>query len=326
MARAGVGKISFFMRHAALSGALCATVFVCVAAAVVAQDAAKGAALLAEARTAVGGDERLHAVKTLDVRGDFRRAAGQTIIEGQLQIRIELPDKLRRDEDLSPPGGGPPIIRTEVLNGTDVWEESSGRGRIFIGGFGQGGGGRRGGGGGAGGDPRGRAAVDPAQIEEAQRRAWRAELARLLFVWLLVADGPVAWVGTAEAPDGRADVLAITPAAGPVARLFLDQASHLPLMITWPGATPQLVIAGSTPGGGRAGDPAGGRRGGRGGDAARGGAAEATLQMTFAEYKTVNGIRLPHAITRGADNVTTEEWTIDSYRINPAFRADVFTR
>jgi len=281
-----------------------------------AQDSAKGAALLAQAREALGGDARLQAVRTLDVRGDFKRLAGQTTIEGELQIRIERPDKWRRDEDLSPPGGGPAIIRTEVLNGSAVWEENSGGGRFFIGGFGGRGGGRRGGDFGGGGADAGRgAAVDPAQIEAAQRRAWQGELARSLLAWLLVTDGQTAWVGTAEAPDGRADVLEVTPQAAPAMRLYLDQASHVPLMITWQGVAPQLVIAGRRGGRGDGGPPPGAR-----------GGQPATLQVTLAEYKTVNGVRLPHFITRGANDMTTEEWTIDSYRLNSTFRADVFVQ
>ena len=312
-----MGKTSSIVAVVLLTGA--------ATAAQQAQDAAKGAALLAEARQAVGGDARLGAVKALDVRGDFKRLAGQTTIEGELQIRIERPDKWRRDEDLSPPGGGPAIIRTEVLNGSTVWEESSGRGGFFVGGFGRLGRGDRGGGfgsGAAGGrDGRGDAPVDPAQVEAAQRRAWQAELSRFLLAWLLVADGPVTWVGTAEAPDGRADVLEITPSEVPVMRLFLDQMSHLPLMITWQGAAPQLVVAGRR--GGARGD--GGRGDGGSPPPARGG-QPATLQLTLSEYKVVNGIRLPHLITRGANDMTTEEWTIDSYRINPTFRADMFTK
>jgi hypothetical protein len=301
----------------ATTSSITAAALLCWAAAgpLRAQDAAaRGAALLAEARQAVGGDERLRAIKTLDVRGEFRRAAGQTTIDGELQIRVELPDKLRRDEDLSPPGGGPAIVRSEVLNGSSAWEENSGRGGFFIGRFG---GGRRGGGfgGGRDGADAGPPAVDPAQIEAAQGRAWQAELTRWLLVWLLAVDGPVTWVGTAEAPDGRADVLEIAPRAAPAMRLFLDERSHLPLMITWQGAAPSLVVAG--------------RRGGRGDGgpepAARGG-QQATLRMTLGEYKTVNGLRLPHLITRGADDATTEEWTVDSYRINPSFRADVFSK
>ena len=62
-----------------------------------------------------------------------------------------------------------------------------------------------------------RATIDPAQLEELQRRARQTELARFLLMWLLAADGPVNWVATAESPDGKADVLEITPASGPAA-------------------------------------------------------------------------------------------------------------
>jgi len=284
-----------------------------------AQDAAKGAALLSEARKALGGAERLLAVKTLDVRGEFKRVAGRNTVEGDLQIRLERPDKLRRDEDTSLPGGGPAIVRTEVLNGTTVWEENTaGQGFRGFGGGGRDGGGRdggfgRGGGGQGGGDipapGRGgpfdaaqgrRAALDPAQIEEAQRRARQADLTRLMLAWLLATDAPVTWIGTAEAPDGKADVLEIMPANQPAIRLFLDVSSHVPLMLTWQGPA------------------AAGRRGG--------GAAPPTLQMTLSDYKAVNGVRFPHLITRGTSDQTVEEWTIESYRVNPSFRSNVFTQ
>ena len=268
------------------------------------KDPQKGAALLAEARNALGGDARLAAVKTLDVRGDFKRMAGQATIEGNLQVRIERPDKLRRDEDLSPPGGGPAVVRTEVLNGSVVWDENSGGGGMFFGRFG--GRGR--------GDAGGRGPVDPVQLEEAQRRARQTELARFLLIWLLQTDGPVAWIGTAEAPDGKADVLEMTPANGPALRLYLDVASHLPLMVTWQGVAPQFVA---------------GRRGGRGDAPAPpppANARQATLRITLGEYKAVDGVKLPHLITRGADEMTLEEWTIDSYRLNSTFRANVFTK
>ena len=53
---------------------------------------------------------------------------------------------------------------------------------------------------------------------------------------------------------------------------------------------------------------------------------QATLQMTLGNYKTVNGVKLPHLITRAVNDMTIEEWTIDSYRINPSFKPDVFTK
>src|SRR5687767_6917584 len=157
---------------------LCASAMYAASAAVTAQDASKGAALLMEARRALGGEEKLRAIRALDVRGDFTRAAGQMSIEGELQVRLELPDKLRRDEDLSLPGGGPAVVRTEVLNGSTVWDDISGGGGAFIARLG--GGGRGGGGGGAAGARGGRGPIDPAQLEEAQRRARQIELSRFM--------------------------------------------------------------------------------------------------------------------------------------------------
>src|SRR5437588_645062 len=42
---------------------------------------------------------------------------------------------------------------------------------------------------------------DAARIKEQQRRVRQAEMARLVLVWLLTADGPVTWIGTAESPE-----------------------------------------------------------------------------------------------------------------------------
>jgi hypothetical protein len=48
--------------------------------------------------------------------------------------------------------------------------------------------------------------------------------------------------------------------------------------------------------------------------------------MTLGDYKTVNGVRLPHLMTRGVNDTTIEEWIVKDYRINPSFRADVFNQ
>ena len=48
--------------------------------------------------------------------------------------------------------------------------------------------------------------------------------------------------------------------------------------------------------------------------------------MTLGDYKNVNGIKLPHLITRGIEDQTNEEWTISSYRVNPTFKRDTFTK
>lgn len=282
-----------------------------------AQDAGKGAALLSEARKAIGGEDRLRGVKTVQVNGTFKRTGGVNTLDGDFEVSIELPGRYKRHEETGT-AGGPIGERTEVLNGTDTWDQIStgfptgrgfGRGRFAGGapdGAAVGAGGTGAGGGRAGGQP-----IDPERLKELQRRQRQTELARLMLVWFLTTDAPVSWVGTAESPDGNADVIEITPAEGNPTRVFLDAATHMPLMMTSPAP------------GGR------GRRGGGQGaaDAGRGAApAQITMETHLSEYKTVGGIKLPHLITRGVNGQTNEEWEIKNYRINPNFKANTFSR
>jgi len=139
-------------------------------------------------------------------------------------------------------------------------------------------------------------------------------------MWLLRSDTPLAWIGIAQSPDGTADVLEGRYADGQPTRLFLESKSHMPLMLQW------TEVPGAGPGGRRGG---GGRRGAAP-DAAgspRGGAPQvATLNMTFSEHRTVNGIKLPYVITRGSNGQTTERWAVSRYRVNPTLDAGTFTR
>ena len=87
-----------------------------------AQDAARGASLLAEARKAIGGDDKVAAVQRLQVSGTFLRSTGpDQIIDGDFDVFIELPGKYRRNELTGFAGAN--VDRTEALNGEDVWEE-----------------------------------------------------------------------------------------------------------------------------------------------------------------------------------------------------------
>ena len=182
------------------------------------EDTTKGAALLAEARKAVGGEDKLAAIKRLQVKGEMRRGQGAITLEGDSEIFIELPDKFRRNESLTLGPGGPGVDRVEVLNGNDAWEENSGGGGR--GGFGRGGdfggGGGRGGNfggfrGAPGGDPAGDATaqaraqgIDPERIRELLRRNRQTEVARLLLGMLLMSDssGRVDWYGAVSGRNG----------------------------------------------------------------------------------------------------------------------------
>jgi len=280
----------------------------------------KGLSLMAEARKAIGGEDKLRGVKTVQVNGKFKRSGGANTLEGDFEVYIEPPGKYKRHEETGT-AGGPIGERTEVLNGAETWDETSngfpagrgffGRGRGAPDGAPAGDGAARPGGQGggrAGGQP-----IDPERLKELQRRQRQAELARLMLVWFLTTDAPVSWVGTAESPDGNADVIEVKPMEGSPTRVFLDNATHMPLMLTTTGF------------GGRG--RRGGAPGGQGGDAGRGGAPpQITIETHLSEYKTVGGIKLPHLITRGVNGQTNEEWEIKTYRINPNFKANTFTK
>src|SRR5918996_5040224 len=138
------------------------------------QDAvARAAEVLSDARKALGGEEKLRSVQTLQASGDLRRSMGDMQLEGELELLLEAPDKLRRNESIGMPGGGT-MVRTEVLNGMDVWDDSGQRG-------------------GMGGHmmvmrgPGGREMTEE-QMTEMRRRVRRADLARYRLAWLLTTD------------------------------------------------------------------------------------------------------------------------------------------
>jgi len=316
---------------------------------------AKAESVLAEARKALGGADKLSGVKTLQVNGTTKRANGNFNLEGDTELFFELPDKFRRDESLTI-GGGTGIDRKDILNGNEFSSEVSGDA------FGGRGRGRfAGAGGGAQGGADGRGAPTPEQQErlrEFQRRNLQSEVSRLLIALLLKSDTPFRWIGTAQAPEGSADVLEVKTPDGVATRVFIDAMSHLPLMLSWTGPAgrgfgrggqgrrgqgapsdqagppPEGRAAGDQPPGagaptaagappatGAGADQAQGQRG-RGGQ----GGQTATLEMHLSEYKTVNGIKLPHLITRGASGATNEEWAVKSYKINPNLKANTFTK
>jgi hypothetical protein len=307
----------------------------------------QGGGRAAEARRPLGRAP----VKTLQVNGTSRRANGNFNLEGDSEIFVELPDKFRRNESLSIGAGGPGIERTEGLNGVEFWTETSG------GDFGGRGGRGRFGGGFPGGAPTGAAPadgragqpqVDPERLREAQRRNLQSEVSRLLLGMLLFSQTPPAWIGDGAAAGrqrGRPGNKTGRSRHAPLHRFDNSYATDddvTGLRCGRPCGAGVAVEAGGSVGGAPPAPPAGGDAAAAGGGAAPPGAPAAdpgqgrrgrgaqgppvTLEMHLAEYKTVNGIKLPHLITRGAGGETNEEWTIKSYKINPNFKANTFTK
>lgn len=292
-------------------------------AAIDAQDRVSG--LVAAAQEALGG-EKLASVQSLSAEGPFRRSMGQRDMEGLLTIVIVRPDKLRRSEEMGMAGmaNGPTMERISALNGIEAWEDMQNRG-------GMGGGVRvmmR------GPDGPGGGALTPEQIEQARLRRMRAELQRWTVALLLDSAQPFTDAGVAESPEGKADILETRDEAGRPVRLFLDQETHLPLMLQYQEVRPRIAMRGpGGPGGGR---PGGGPPRERPSEEEmkqrieelrkEGPPKPSTLAMYFSDYRDVDGVKLPHTMRISVDGQPNEEWTVEKFKVNPEVKASEFEK
>jgi hypothetical protein len=265
----------------------------------------KAMALIQQARAALGGDSRLAAVHALSCSGTFTRELDDRQLAGDLTIALQLPDKLLRTESMRAMGDFT-VVSAVGINGDTLLREQH-----------------------AVNAPPGamiRMGPPPTGDAEAQAlRNARADMARTVFAFLLTSTPalPVelSYAGEAEAADGRADVIDARGPGSLSVRLFLDRSTHRPLMLAYRGAAPQMRIMmqrGGPP-------PAGGH-----GDADRGGiGTPATPQIVdinlyLDDYKSVDGVWLPHHVSRSVDGKPAEEWTFSSFKVNPAFKPDTF--
>ena len=275
-----------------------------------AQDAAaKAQQLIAQARAALGGDK----LKSLSVTGNYRRTFGQMEMTGEVSYDLLLPDKMMKTETMNP-APSLEITRVETLNGDDVWEDQQQRG---------GGGGmmifRRGPGG---------PGVDPQKAQDMMRQGVRSDFARLLIGWLLTTPSsfPVefSFAGEAESPDGKADVLEAKGPGGFAARLFLDQKTHYPLMLTYNGKKPRIVTQTAAPGAPRNPEEMEKRMKEMEAEAAK--QPDVEFRIYLSDYREVNGVSFPHKLARSIENEVNEELEIKTVKINPQFKPEKFVK
>jgi hypothetical protein len=267
--------------------------------------AAKAQTVLAQARAALGSEAKLKTLQSLTINGKIRRLMGEREMEGELQFDILLPDKLMKSETLSPMHGVE-ISRTEVLNGTEIWSENNtgGGGNIVI---------RRG--------------DDTPQGRETANRAARAEIMRFWLGCLLTPPASAglqfSFAGEAEAPDGKADVLEVKSSEGFAARLFLDQKSHHPLLLTYQGRQPRMVTMQST-----SGPPSEAELQKRIKEAEAQAANQSLVefQMRFSDFREEGGLTFPHRITKGSNDTISEEWELTKFKLNPALKPERFEK
>lgn len=272
----------------------------------VAQEVGRAAQILADAREAIG-DQKLAALKTFSVQSSVQRNLGNMQMPSDVEILLEMPDKFVRSDVMN--GGPGMVIRG---GGTTGFIGDKPAQKIDPGGASMGGVSFRMTGpngsfsspGGSGDKP------TPEELEQRTRamvRNSQAEASRLMLGWFAMAH-PVlkaeyAYAGEAESPDGKAYVIDVKDAAGFAARLFIDEQNHLPLMVTYRGAMPRVMmntngrISGAT-------DPSQPPE-------------MADYTLYFEEWRDVDGIKFPFRMRRSTAGATNEEWTINKVKVNP---------
>ncbi len=292
--------------------------------------------VMADMRKALGGEQKLAAIKSLSATGKSQRATGETSMGGDYEMMLELPDKYFTRQIVAQTPIGPVGMKAG-FNGDGLIQEAeqppqaAGMRMTMI----------SSGGTGPNATPEARAAAAKRQIANS-----REELARMALGMFGASVGGYAleysYGGTAESPDGKADIVNVKGPGDFAGKLFVDQKSHLPLMFSWMAKEP-LVMNTSM---GRPGGPGAAQGGGNvqtftmGGNGsgkpptqeeqakmmadleARRQAAEANLKMVeyrmfYSDYQAVDGVQLPHHFQQAIAGNPSTEITIEKYKVNP---------
>lgn len=311
-----------------------AAVFVLgVAGIAAAQQDTKAADVLAGTRKAIGG-KKLDTLTSLSVQAAAQRNVGNFQITSDLELLVDMPDKYVRSETSNSPMVN--MASTLGFNGDRAIKASGAMatpgGGMMI----------RMGGPGPGMPALGGPTEKPTPEQQAQLdkqivRSARQEIGRLMLGWFATAHPSLnvqyTYAGEAESPDGKAFIVDVKNSDGFTARLFIDEKTSLPVMVTYQGPQPRTVTVGAP----------GPRAGGEGSqtqtqsrqvsaDEQKKLAADAQSQLDqiqkqppalveyalfFDDWRDEGGIKFPHVLRRAAGGTTTEEWTVSKVRVNP---------
>ena len=301
-------------------------------------DVGKVAGVVAAARQALGGSASGPTIKSLTATGRVVRARSDgSTSESDFEIALQLPDKYMK-RDVLAAIGDITLYRHSGFNGDTLINATDAPPGMSAGATGGGmritpsGTGRAG------------QQMTPAEREDADRKLLqtiRQDFTRLALGMFMMsaANYPVefAYAGQADATAGKADVLDVKGAGDFNGKLFLDGASHMPLMLSWMDKEPLVFTMGPgsgttqfSSGGGTLQVVAGGGRQAMGPDEiaqmqrdmeTRRQEAEAKRRVVeyrlfYTDYKAFDGIKLPTRIQKTIEGRPSEELTLKSVKVN----------
>jgi hypothetical protein len=280
----------------------------------------RAATILTEVRKAMGGPA-LDAVKTLTANGRTRRIRGNNLVPIEFEMGIELPHKYYRKDEFPAEETDP----TSLGFSGDELVQTPAPAAI---------------------PPPARAGGPPPPTPEqlaAQRKTRVIGIKQdfVRFALGMFASSfetyplTFAFAAQAEAPQGKAEVLDVTGPGNFKARFLVHAETHLPIMVSWqlpptnviprvPGQPPPATVA---PGAVFVDVPAPPAASATDEEKlkyqndvkalqAKARATPVEHRMYFADYRDVNGVKLPFRLRRAIGTDTTEETTFDRYAIN----------
>lgn len=271
--------------------------------------------VLADMWAAIGGALKIAAVKTLTAAGATRSPQSASTIVSETTLAMALPDKYVVRRMLTPVIGvtyrSTGFNGDGVINETEVPPDPSRRVLIRTPGMVW---------------PSG--PLTPGQ-KAAQMIEAKHDFARtaLGLFGASFAAFPVqfSYAGQADLAEGKAHVIQVTGADRFDARLYVDSKTNLPLMLTWEDLTP--FVATSSTREGSLDDPAVLRQ------------VEATTaqwdrneaarkvveyRIYYSNFKIVDGLNLPHTLTRSVDGKVKDTTTFEVIQINKAIEDSRF--
>ena len=277
-------------------------------------DDAKAQEILKQARQAIGGEEQLQKIQSLQIRGQYRRVFGERQMGGEREISILLPDKYMVEDAMNTGGLSTALINTRALNGDKVWNGNSGGGGMVFRIAGPGG-----------------QQASPEQVEATQRRMYNIEFSRYLLATILTTQSSMAveykYAGESEVEDAGADVVDVIGPDNFNLRVFFDKKSHLPLLLSYRAPKPRVLTMTRQPGS-KPEDVNKLREEAEKKMKTETAAApeEVDFYIRLTDHKKVGGLMLPHKLTFLTENEVSEEFEISKYQLNPQFKTDHFEK
>ena len=257
----------------------------------------RAAKVLADARTALGGEQKIAAVKNFTSTGRTRRVQGDNLVPIEFEVAVELPDKYVRRDEVPAQESDP---TTNGFNGEALVQSPPMTPP----------------------EPRpGMPAPPPGQFEAMLKQrvvTTKQDFARLMLGMFATSYSgyPLTfkYIGQAEAPQGKADVLEATGAGNFVIRFFVHSETHLPVMVSWQPPARRAPAAALRPHARHPAPPPHPPHPQHPQHPQR--AAPPEFRLYFADYRDVDGLKLPFRLRRASGTDTTEETTFDRFRIN----------